>query len=176
MVISFYPIRFPSKRKSSQCEEAYIPWTPRAKVVYDQVSNDRMEQSAKDSIQKPPVKESEALLASEIGTGTPSFRQWEHSMTRLYRTDQQLNSSTKVRQSHVLYSRFVLNPIQLEGSRHPLRLGSHVMLSKDFPLLRKYRPSSRISLPSSLSADTLLGISANGGEAAISLRSCTCKP
>lgn len=56
-------------------------------------------------------------------------------MTRLYRTDQQLNSSTKVRQSHVLYSRFVLNPIQLEGSRCPLRLGSHVMLSKDFPLL-----------------------------------------
>lgn len=50
----------------------------RARVVYDQVSNDRMEQSAKDSIQKPPVKESEALLASEIGTGTPSFRQWEH--------------------------------------------------------------------------------------------------
>lgn len=48
------------------------PWTPRARVVYDQVSNDRMEQSAKDSIQKPPVKESEALLASEIGTGTPS--------------------------------------------------------------------------------------------------------
>lgn len=52
-------------------------------------------------------------------------------MTRLYRTDQQLNSSTKVRQSHVLYSRFVLNPIQLEGSRRPLRLGSHVMLSKE---------------------------------------------
>lgn len=49
-----------------------------ARVVYDQASNDRMEQSAKDSIQKPPVKESEALLASEIGTGTPSFRQWEH--------------------------------------------------------------------------------------------------
>ena len=79
-------------------------------------------------------------------------------MTRLYRTDQELNSLTKVRQSHVLYSRFVLNPIQLEGSRRPLRLGSHVMLSKDFPLLWKYRPSSRISLPSSLSADTLLGI------------------
>uniref|UniRef100_A0A2N9G8K9 Uncharacterized protein n=1 Tax=Fagus sylvatica TaxID=28930 RepID=A0A2N9G8K9_FAGSY len=39
-----------------------------ARVVYDQASNDRMEQSAKDSIQKPPVKESEALLASEIGT------------------------------------------------------------------------------------------------------------
>lgn len=51
-------------------------------------------------------------------------------MTRLYRTDQELNSLTKVRQSHVLYSRFVLNQIQLEGSRRPLRLGSHVMLSK----------------------------------------------
>lgn len=49
-----------------------------SRVVVDQVRNDRMEQSAKDSIQKPPVKESEALLASEIGTGTPSFRQWEH--------------------------------------------------------------------------------------------------
>lgn len=56
------------------------------------------------------------------------------------------------------YSIHVLNPIQLEGSRCPLQLGSHVMLSKDFPLLWKYRPSSRISLPSSLSADTLLGI------------------
>lgn len=69
-----------------------------------------------------------------------------------------INSWTDRPKSHVLYSRFVLNPIQLEGSRCPLQLGSHVMLSKDFPLLWKYRPSSRISLPSSLSADTLLGI------------------
>lgn len=39
-------------------------------------------------------------------------------MTRLSRTDQKLNSSTKVRQSHVLYSRFVLNPIQGLDARY----------------------------------------------------------
>jgi hypothetical protein len=38
-------------------------------------------------------------------------------MTRLYRTDQELNSLTKVRQSHVLYSRFEPNPIRRVSTR-----------------------------------------------------------
>lgn len=43
-------------------------------------------------------------------------------MTRLYRTDQELNSSTKVRQSHVLYSRFEPHPVRRVSTPDTVRL------------------------------------------------------